>query len=68
MKKVKEIKEEFEETPLSLALTVYFCYLVLTVFGHIRDFVRRLGFGKSSEVKEKNRQVRLFSYYENLFC
>lgn len=69
VKKIKVLKEEFEETPFVLALTVYFCYIVLTVFGHIRDFVRRLGFGKSSAVKEKNRQgyVKLYRSFESFY-
>lgn len=69
VKKTREVKEEFEETPLLIALTVYFCYIVLTIFGHIRDFVRRLGFGKSYEVKEKNRQgyVKLYRSFESFY-
>ncbi|XP_035234145.1 serine palmitoyltransferase 2-like isoform X2 [Stegodyphus dumicola] len=69
IKKPREIKEEFEETPLIIALSVYFCYLVLTFFGHIRDFVRRLGFGKIYEVKEKNREgyVKLYRSFESFY-
>ncbi|XP_054714182.1 serine palmitoyltransferase 2-like [Uloborus diversus] len=69
IKKPRLTKEEFEETPLLIVLTVYFCYIVLTIFGHIRDFVRRLGFGKSSEVKEKNREgyVKLYRSFESFY-
>ncbi|XP_015905786.2 serine palmitoyltransferase 2 isoform X2 [Parasteatoda tepidariorum] len=69
IKQTKEIKEEFEETPLVIALTVYFCYVVLTIFGHIRDFVRKLGFGKSEEVKEANREgyAKLYGSFESFY-
>ncbi|GFV42975.1 serine palmitoyltransferase 2 [Trichonephila clavipes] len=69
IKRVREINQEFEETPLIIALTVYFCYVVLTIFGHIRDFVRKLGFGKSSEVKEQNRDgyAKLYGSFESFY-
>ncbi|KAF8777874.1 Serine palmitoyltransferase 2 like protein [Argiope bruennichi] len=69
IRRAREINEEFEETPLIIALTVYFCYVVLTVFGHIRDFVRKLGFGKSSEVKEQNRDgyAKLYGSFESFY-
>ncbi|KAG8186298.1 hypothetical protein JTE90_007323 [Oedothorax gibbosus] len=69
VRRSREIKEEFEETPLVIALTVYFCYVVLTIFGHLRDFVRRLGFGKTLEVQEPNREgyTKLYGSFESFY-
>lgn len=66
----RKLKEEFEETPLIIAFTVYFCYCVLMLFGHIRDFVKRC-LGKDSDefIKEKNREgyVKLYSSFESFY-
>ncbi|GIY24602.1 serine palmitoyltransferase 2 [Caerostris extrusa] len=69
IKRIREVNEEFEETPLIIVLTVYFCYAVLTIFGKIRDYVRKLGFGKSCEVKEENRDgyVKLYGSFESFY-
>lgn len=56
----KELKEEFEETPLIIALTVYFCYAVLMIYGHLRDFMRNVGLEKNRMSQEKNREVIRF--------
>lgn len=40
-----------------IALTVYLCYAVLMIFGHLRDFMRNIGLEKNRMSKEKNREV-----------
>ena len=46
--KVRRImpKETFEPPPMLSALCTYISYAVLIVFGHIADFLRRLGLKK----------------------
>lgn len=65
----KELKEEFEETPLVIALTVYLCYAVLMIFGHLRDFMRNIGLEKNRMSKEKNREgyVPLYQSFESFY-
>lgn len=65
----KKLKEEFEETPLIIALTVYFCYAVLMIYGHVRDFMRKVGLEKNRMAKEKNREgyVPLYQSFESFY-
>lgn len=49
--------EEYEETPYIIALLCYLSYLILTVFGHLRDFMRNTGLEKNKSAVEKNREV-----------
>lgn len=58
--KVFREPEEFEETPLHIAFTCYFSYLVLNLFGYLRDFMRNTGLEKNRSAIEKNREVGIF--------
>ncbi|KFM79837.1 Serine palmitoyltransferase 2, partial [Stegodyphus mimosarum] len=64
-----KLKEEFEETPYVIALTIYLCYAVLTVFGHLRDFMRNVGLEQNKIAKEKNREgyVPLYQSFESFY-
>ncbi|KAI1295515.1 Serine palmitoyltransferase 2 [Halotydeus destructor] len=61
--------EEFEETPYFIALICYISYLILTVFGHLRDFLRNNGIEKNKTAVEKNRDgyVPLYQSYESFY-
>lgn len=52
-----EFHEEFEETPLMVAVLTYIGYFVLVVFGYIRDFMRNYGIEKSKTGKEFGNEV-----------
>eukprot|EP00045_Choanoeca_perplexa_P010864 m.112831 g.112831 ORF g.112831 m.112831 type:complete len:501 (+) comp15421_c0_seq15:179-1681(+) len=45
-------QEEFEETPLVVALITYIGYGILFVFGHLRDFLRYAGLERSKLAQE----------------
>ncbi|XP_074602557.1 serine palmitoyltransferase 2-like [Brevipalpus obovatus] len=61
--------EEFEETPLIVAIFCYISYMILGIFGHLRDFLRETGIEKSPRTVERNRKgyVPLYRGYENFF-
>ncbi|XP_022242966.1 serine palmitoyltransferase 2-like [Limulus polyphemus] len=61
--------EHYEETPLHIAILTYLCYAVLTIFGHLRDFMRRNGLGESHSAVEKNRDgyVPLYHSFESFY-
>ncbi|XP_076312775.1 serine palmitoyltransferase 2-like isoform X2 [Tachypleus tridentatus] len=61
--------EHFEETPLYVAILTYLCYAVLTIFGHIRDFMRRNGLVESHSAVEKDRKgyVPLYHSFESFY-
>ncbi|XP_055944100.1 serine palmitoyltransferase 2-like [Argiope bruennichi] len=65
----KELKEEFEETPYLIVLTIYLCYAVLMVFGYLRDFMRKSGLEKNFMAKELNREgyVPLYHSFESFY-
>lgn len=65
----REIKEEFEETPLLIALTIYLCYAILNIFGYLRDFMRRTGLEKNRIAKERDREgyVPLYQGFESFY-
>eukprot|EP00043_Microstomoeca_roanoka_P011180 m.105474 g.105474 ORF g.105474 m.105474 type:complete len:528 (-) comp15116_c0_seq1:331-1914(-) len=50
--KTAVFQEEFEATPILVALMTYLGYAVLYVFGHLRDFLRAHGLEKSKTPKE----------------
>ncbi|KAF8777873.1 Serine palmitoyltransferase 2 like protein [Argiope bruennichi] len=62
----KELKEEFEETPYLIVLTIYLCYAVLMVFGYLRDFMRKSGLEKNFMAKELNREVSTLDIHVDL--
>ena len=51
-------EEELEQTPLVRAVTTYLCYMVLTFWGYIADFMRRIGL-KSDGAISIIKDVRL---------
>lgn len=57
--KSAEFHEEFEETPLMVAVLTYIGYFVLVVFGYLRDFMRNYGIEKSKTGKEFGNEVSL---------
>eukprot|EP00730_Choanoeca_flexa_P007285 TRINITY_DN12308_c2_g12_i2.p1 TRINITY_DN12308_c2_g12~~TRINITY_DN12308_c2_g12_i2.p1 ORF type:complete len:532 (+),score=132.61 TRINITY_DN12308_c2_g12_i2:82-1596(+) len=58
-------QEEFEETPLLVALITYIGYGILFVFGHIRDFLRYTGLEKSKQATEHPRMKGFQPLYRN---
>jgi serine palmitoyltransferase len=49
--------DEFEEPSLLVAVMTYLSYAVLIVFGHLRDFMTRVGLEKSHRPVEKGNLV-----------
>ncbi|XP_042900943.1 serine palmitoyltransferase 2 [Parasteatoda tepidariorum] len=68
-KPVKQLKEEFEETPFIIVLYIYLCYAVLTVFGYLRDLLRSIGLERNFMAKEVNREgyVSLYQSFESFY-
>ncbi|XP_031560266.1 serine palmitoyltransferase 2-like [Actinia tenebrosa] len=64
-----EFHEEFEETPLLVAVLTYIGYFVLVVFGYLRDFMRNYGIEKSKTSKEYANEgfVPLYSDFESFY-
>jgi serine palmitoyltransferase len=52
--------EEFEETPIIVAVLTYIGYFVLVVFGYLRDFMRNYGIEKSKTGKEYGNEVSIY--------
>ncbi len=50
--------EEYEETPLLQAIFTYVCYIVLNIFGYLRDTLRQIGFEKRKGSNDPNTTVR----------
>ena len=62
--------EEFEATPLFIAVITYISYAILIIFGYIRDLMRFYGLEKSRSYKELGNKVEkpaanLISLYIN---
>lgn len=57
-----EFHEEFEETPLLVAVLTYIGYFVLVVFGYLRDFMRNYGIERSKTGKEYANEVSLYLF------
>ena len=53
----KCIDENFEETPLVVAVITYIGYGILVVFGYLRDFLRYRGLEKTKAAKEIGNKV-----------
>lgn len=49
--------DEFEEPSVLVAVMTYLSYAVLIVFGHLRDFMTRVGLEKSHRPVEKGNTV-----------
>ncbi|CAN8008870.1 unnamed protein product [Ixodes pacificus] len=62
-------KDDFEETPLLMALSTYLSYVILGIFGHIRDFMRSVGLEEIRTATEKDREgyVPLYQSFESFY-
>lgn len=49
--------EDFEETPIVIAVMTYIAYALLILFGYLRDFMRYYGLEKSRAFTEKGNKV-----------
>ncbi|XP_033734047.1 serine palmitoyltransferase 2-like [Pecten maximus] len=61
--------ESFEETPIIAAIYTYFCFGLLVVFGHIRDFLRNIGIEKVKSCTEPKLPgfVPLYQSWESFY-
>ncbi|OWF46433.1 serine palmitoyltransferase 2-like [Mizuhopecten yessoensis] len=61
--------ESFEETPIIAAIYTYFCFGLLVVFGHIRDFLRNIGLEKVKSCTEPKLPgfVPLYQSWESFY-
>lgn len=62
-------KDYFEETPLLMALSTYLSYVILGIFGHIRDFMRSTGLEETHMSSELDRKgyVPLYQSFESFY-
>ena len=62
----KESQESFEEAPMWAAVITYIGYLILNLFGFLRDFLRCIGLESKKGTNDPNPPefVPLFSEYE----
>ncbi|XP_044516655.1 serine palmitoyltransferase 3 [Gracilinanus agilis] len=66
----KPFVESFEEAPMYIAILTYVSYGIGTLFGYLRDFMRKHGIEKcnmSQERKEQKDFVPLYQDFENFF-
>ena len=49
-----------EEVSFRIAFLCYLSYLIVIAFGHLRDFMRKVGLEESKGSLEKHREVSLF--------
>uniref|UniRef100_A0A8C7FLV0 Serine palmitoyltransferase, long chain base subunit 2b n=1 Tax=Oncorhynchus kisutch TaxID=8019 RepID=A0A8C7FLV0_ONCKI len=66
----KVFVEQFEETPLLVAVLTYMGYGILTIFGYLRDFLRHWGMEKCHVAREREEQkdfVPLYQDFENFY-
>nr|XP_002127846.3 serine palmitoyltransferase 2 [Ciona intestinalis] len=67
---LKQFQEDFEPTPLYMAIITYINYGVITLFGFLRDFLRKHGFEKnhaSAEAGDMDGFVSLYASFENFY-
>ncbi len=55
----RKFQESFEEAPLWAAIITIAGYLLLNVFGWIRDFLRHVGIEKKKGAKDNNPEVSI---------
>ncbi|PAA56786.1 hypothetical protein BOX15_Mlig012348g7, partial [Macrostomum lignano] len=60
-----EHEEQFEPTPYVVAIITYIGYVMLAVFGHMRDFLRNHGFEKNLIATEPARTKDFVPLYQN---
>ncbi|XP_009862141.2 serine palmitoyltransferase 2 [Ciona intestinalis] len=66
----KRFQEDFESTPLYIAVVTYINYGIMIVFGFLRDFLRRHGFEKthaSTEASDMKDFVPLYASFESFY-
>ncbi|XP_068609555.1 serine palmitoyltransferase 2-like [Brachionichthys hirsutus] len=64
------VLESYEETPLLVAVLTSMGYGILTIFGHLRDFLRLWNIEKCQMAQERDEQkdfVPLYQDFENFF-
>lgn len=61
----KSGNEHLEETPLLQAFFTFLSYTILQIFGHIREFLRKIGADKRKGAVDNNTKVKLEYYYLN---
>ena len=52
-----KIADDFEQTPIWIAVMTYIAYAILILFGYLRDFMRFYGLEKSRAFKERGNKV-----------
>lgn len=63
-----ELKEK-EEVPFAIAVLCHLSYLLLSLFGYLRDFMRSVGIERRKGGQEKNREgyVQLYNNFESFY-
>lgn len=56
-RQVSDYSNQKEEAPLYVELLCYLSYIILILFGYLRDFLRAIGLEKTRSATEKNREV-----------
>lgn len=61
--------EEKEEIPITIAILCYLSYAIVILFGHLRDFLRYMGWEKTKQAVEFNRPgyVPLFQSWPSFY-
>jgi len=70
VKTERAFQESFEPTPMYCAVLTYLIYAILTIFGFLRDFLRRYGIEKSSaatDPPDMENFVPLYASFENFY-
>lgn len=62
----KQLNESYEDPPFHIAIMCYLSYVVLIVFGYLRDFMRRTGLEKNLAAVERNREVVFCSFEDGV--
>ena len=66
VKKSKEVRknrsenEDFPETHTATAVCTYLSYCILILYGHVRDFLRRIGLMKHGKQAIKDVSIRFY--------
>ena len=56
-KRERKMQESFEEAPLWAAVITYMGYLILNIYGWLRDFLRFTGIEKKKTAMDNNPSV-----------
>lgn len=65
----KIVHPEKEEVPFMIELLCHLSYLLVILFGHLRDFMRNVGIEKKRGASERNREgyVQLYNNFESFY-